>query len=190
MNKDQRNRLGKYATFLLIVFFLVAFSVTLFFFTPEEIVEALGVHNTYLVVFIIATIGGLSTLTGTSMFVTIATFASGGSDPWLLGLIGGLGIFISDTIFFFLALKGTEVFEKRSGGMRDKLSKWIYKSPKWLIRLIVFVYTGITPLPTDVLMISLAVTRVPYKVLAPSVFLGSICIATITAHIGYLFFDL
>lgn len=158
--------------------------IGLFFVSPEDVVDTLGVENTYLIAFLLAAVGGISTVTGASVFLTLATFASGGANAWLLGLVAGLGIFISDSVFYILARKGSDFFEGKVGRLRHHLERFVQKATPWNIRIGVFVYVGIMPLPNDILMLALALARVPYSLIALPIFIGSISIATISAHFG------
>lgn len=166
------------------VLFIAIWAITLIFISPDEIINEIGVQNAYIIIFLLAVIGGLSTLTGTSFFVTLATFANGGADPLLLGLIGGLGIFISDSVFFFLANQGVKVFDKKENSFRSKILKSIEKVPHWLMGIFVFVYVGFSPLPNDILMIGLALGKVKYRKVALAILAGSFSISLITAFIG------
>lgn len=164
--------------------FLAAWATLLSFVSPDTIVDRVGVHNTYLIIFLLSVFGGLSTITGTSLFFTIATFASGGADPWLLGLAGGLGIFISDSLFFIVANHEVRVFTESENRAITWLAKKMEKLPPWSVYTGSFVYMGFTPLPNDLLMIALALTKHSYEQLAPVILVGSLTIATAVAHIG------
>lgn len=169
---------------VLVLLFLLAWVALLFFVDAETIVRQIGVSNTYIVAFLLAAVGGLSTLTGISFFTLVATFAEGGSNPWLLGLVGGSGIFISDTIFFFVARGAAEAFREKLAKPSRFLVRYLEKLPPWGVLLGIFVYVGFTPLPNDLLMLALAVASVPFVRFAPVLFLGSITIVTITAYLG------
>lgn len=167
---------------------LIAGWIALFFFiSPEAVVDAIGVHNAYLVVFLLALIGGLSTLTGTSLFAVIATFAAGGALPLMLGICAGIGIFASDSIFFLLATRGSRSITQRKHDIRDMLAKHIQRLPPWALHGGVYLYVGLSPLPNDILMIALALARVRYRTIAPALFAASITIATLTAYLGERF---
>lgn len=167
------------------ILFIAVWAIILIFFSPEDIVEKIGVQNTYLVAFLLAAIGGLSTITGTSFFAAVATFASGGADPLLLGLIGGAGIFLSDSVFFFLAQQGVKVFNIDSQSpFRQKVIGLIGRVPDWLLGIFVFAYVGLSPLPNDILMIALALAKVRYRRIVLALIVGSITIVLITATLG------
>jgi hypothetical protein len=174
----------KYGIFALLILFLIAWMVLLAFIEPEEIVGRIGVENTYIIVFLAAVFGGLSTLTGTSFFLLIATFADGGSNPLLLGLSGGAGIFISDSLFFLIARHGAEILRTKAKRFSETLVRFMRRAPPWGVYGGVYVYLGFTPLPNDLLMIALALFGMSYRKLIPVLLAGSITIATLTAFGG------
>ena len=174
----------KHALFIALIILLICWTVFLLFIDPAEIVSFIGLENTYLAAFLIAAFGGLSTITGTSFFIAIATFAAGGASPFLLGIFGGLGIFISDTIFFMVARRGVEEFSGSSGRISQFILKHIEKLPPSALYLFIYLYLGFSPLPNDILMIALAFTGMSYKRLALVLLAGDITIATMIAIFG------
>jgi membrane protein DedA with SNARE-associated domain len=170
------------------IIFLVVFVNFLFYFLgAEKIVSWVGVDNTYLVVLAISTIGGLSTFTGSILFTTIATFAGGGANIFLLALFGGLGIFISDSIFYFLARLGRKSAPDNWEKSLRKVENWIKKVPDWIVLTIVYLYLSFTPFPTDLLMIALAVTGHTYRRIFWVLLAGSFTVALFTAYLGETF---
>lgn len=171
---------------LLVLLFLVAINTLFYFIGPKEIVEHIGVKNSYAITFVIATIGGLSTLSGTILFTTIATFAAGGSNLLLLGMLGGIGIFISDSIFFYLAQLGRQFVPSNWEKLLGRIEHLVQRYPRWLVLIFVFFYLGLTPLPNDILMLALVLGGYSYRLLWPVLLAGSLSIALITAFIGVL----
>ncbi|MDO8569560.1 MAG: hypothetical protein Q7R89_02165 [bacterium] len=182
------NFIRKYWMIFFLIAFLSAFVLILVFITPEEIVDYVGVENTYVVSFLLAVFGGLSTVTGISFFASVVTFSSGGANPLFLGLFGGLGIFISDTIFFFVARYGIQIFKERV----KPLSLWLVSKMKKvslsIILVGVYIYIGFTPFPNDILMVALVFIGMPFKRLAPVLLTGSITIVMLTAYLGEIIF--
>lgn len=169
-------------TFGAILFAIVAWSILLVYVSPREIVEAIGVRNIYILVFAVAAIGGLSSFTGPSLYALVATAAAGGSDPLLLAAIGGIGIFISDGVFYAVARYGRRVALKYWEEPVEKLREWSERLPQWVIYGGVFVYTGLTPLPNDVLIIALAFSEQRFKKVAPFLLAGDIVLVGIVAY--------
>lgn len=171
----------------LIAFFLV-FVLTSVYINSKEIVNYIGVENTYLVSFLMAVFGGLSTVTGISFFASVVTFVSGGANPFLIGFFGGLGIFISDTIFFFAVRYGVQVFKNKAKPVSSWLVSKMEKVSLSVILVGVYIYIGFTPLPNDILMIALAFIDMPFKRLAPVLIAGSITVVMLVAYFGEFFF--
>ncbi len=182
------NALKKHYLLVGALAFIALWATALVFISPQEIINKIGPENAYIIVFLLAVIGGLSTVTGTSFFATTATFANGGADPLLLGLVGGLGIFISDSVFFFLANQGAKILKDEEGSFRWKLFGTIEKVPSWFLGIFVFLYVGLSPLPNDILMIGLALAKVRYRKIFIPILLGSLSIATLTAILGKTLF--
>lgn len=169
-------------TFGAIVLAIAAWSMLLTYVSPREIVEAIGVRNIYFLVFAVAAIGGLSSFTGPSLYALVATAAAGGSNPLLLALIGGIGIFISDGVFYAVARYGRRVALKYWEEPVEKLKEWSERLPQWVIYAGVFVYTGLTPLPNDILMIALAFSEQKFKKVAPFLLAGDMVLVGIVAY--------
>lgn len=166
--------------------FFVALNVFFYFYSPADLVAVVGINNTYLVTFAIAATGGLSTLTGTVLYVAIATFAAGGATPWLLGLFGGAGIFVSDSVFYLLARLGRESVPRKWEPWIDKVHTFVQSHPEWLVLFFMYLYLSFAPLPNDILMIALVLGGYRYRQIAPVLFVGSMTIAMIAAYFGTL----
>lgn len=171
--------------FALLVLFIFA-NILFYFYTPQDIVLFIGTENSYLITFVFAAVGGLSALTGTVLYGLMATFAAGGANPWVLGLVGGVGIFISDSIFFYLALKGKNIIPEKWNRGVFRVEQIIQKYPRWMALVFIYVYTSFFPFPNDVLMVALVLGGYTYRVIAPVVFAGSITIALVASFFGTL----
>lgn len=164
-----------------VVFFIALWSAALAFIGPQSIVEWIGRDHGYAVAFVIAALGGVSTFTASSFYLTIVTFASGGLKPWLLALVAGTGITIGDSLFFYLGTRGREVLEGRMRRFAEELSEWLKKRPAWVMPLIIFAYTGLTPLPNDILTVGLGLSGYPYKKAILPLWLGNITLTFLLA---------
>ncbi|MGM5480896.1 MAG: hypothetical protein ACQESE_00645 [Nanobdellota archaeon] len=166
--------LKRYSVFLVALLLVVCIYILLALINPTEVVDTIGVRNTYFLLFVFAAIGGLSTFTVGAFYTSFVTFVLGGSHPVLLSLVGGLGLLIGDTLFYFLGYGSrvslTGVF-KRSA---DRMSVWLSRQKSHIIMLFIFVYSAFTPLPSDILMISLSLVKYPYKKAVIPAVLGNI----------------
>ena len=171
-----------YLTFFLVLSFILAWSALLIFVGPREIVEFIGVENGYLVAFLVAAFGGLSSVSSASFYATLVTLAAGGLDPLLLGLIAGTGITIGDCLFFYLGHTGGHLITGRLRHFFEYLSRWLQKGPKWFVPVIVFVYAGFTPLPNDILTISLAMAKIHWQRIILPLWAGNIILVILIAE--------
>lgn len=177
--------LRQHGIFIAVLLFVVAVNALYLFVPPEEIVGAVGVTNSYVVAFLIAAIGGVSSLTGVAFYSTLATFGAGGSNPLLLALIGGVGIFISDSIFFFLAYHGHKSIPERWRRAVDRAFSWVRTHPRRLVLILSYFYLGFVPLPSDLLMLVLVLAGYRYREVAPVLLAAGVTLAFIAASVGY-----
>jgi hypothetical protein len=170
----------KFVFFLIV---LIIWSYTLTFFGPDTIVESLGVRNALLLLFIVGALGGVSTLTATLFYTKLFTLALAGINPFVLGVVGGFAITIGDSLFFYLGHSGRSLF-------RGKLKKWseyisnhfIDKCSPRSIFLFTFAYTGLTPLPNDVLTVTLGLAGIKYSRVIGAILLGNIFLTILLAY--------
>ena len=168
-----------------LVLIIIGWSWLLLTFGSEALVELIGVRNGYLVMFFMALFGGVSSITGVTYVATIFTLASAGLNPALLGLASGLGISIGDTIYYLIGRFGLRElamsrFEEKVRGF----TAWLTKKPAWLRAVGIYIYTGFTPLPNDILTILLGVSRQSYLVVLPPLILGNATLTFLIATFG------
>lgn len=174
----------KHASFISLLLIIGIFTLIFLLVGPKGLIDFIGVRNSYLLVFLVGAFGGVSSLTASSFVLTVVTLASGGANPLILGITGGFGITIGDTLFYFLGLKGRETL---TGGVRkvtNRFSAWIQKQPGWLIPFVVFFYASFAPLPNDVLTVSLGLCKCTSRKILIPLLLGNILFTTMIAWIS------
>lgn len=167
-----------------VLLFFLLINVAFVLHSPEELVQQIGVKNSYLVVFLIAAFGGLSTLTSSVLYATIVTTVAGGANAWLIGICGGLGIAIGDILIFSLLQYGYRSVPER---FRTKILPYRLRwkqLPAAARHGLVYLYLGFTPLPNDLLMVTLVLLGYRLRYLIPIAIAGGITIATIVAQLG------
>lgn len=182
--------LRKNTVFLsVIIVSLILWGVLLYYVGADAIVSAIGVENTYWVVFCIALFGGMSSFSGASYVAAITTFASGGADPFLLALASGIGISIGDTIYYYISRRGHRfIQDSRFAPYVERVTNWLNQRNRITRWLGIYVYTGFTPLPNDVLTISLGLTRQPYLLVITSLACGNFTLTFLIATLGQTLF--
>lgn len=171
--------------FCVLSFSVAAWVVLLHYISPTELVEKIGLRNGYLVVFVVSLLGGVSSLTAVSFVATVVTFSAGGLNPVLLALASGAGTTISDSLFFWIGHHAHHVIKS------SRIQHWIEKTGIWLndrskvvVGIFIYLYTGFTPLPTDILTIVLGLTRQPYVFVISALVLGNITFTYLLATLG------
>jgi membrane protein YqaA with SNARE-associated domain len=162
----------------------LSLNLVFFFLSPDQIVEYVGVENTYLTVFLIASVGGLSVITSGVLYASIIAFAAGGASPWLLGLVGGIGIAIGDSLVFYLFSHTSKKLSPRWQEKVTKVKEKVEHLPSTVQYVLIYLYLGFTPLPNDILMFLLAVLRFQFWQVFPFILAGTITVATLIAYLG------
>lgn len=153
---------------------MIVFGLFFFVVDIEKIIAFLGVRNSYFILFFVAMIAGSSSFTSSSYYATIIGFAVNGLNPFMIALVAGVGLTLGDTIFYFLGMWGRNNISGRVKHWTEKYGTWLSKKPKWIIKSIVYFYTGFTPLPGDFLMVALSFARFPFKSFIVPSLLGNI----------------
>lgn len=179
-----------YGIILFLVLLLAGWAFFFHVYPVEELVSDIGIQNTYLAAFLLAVIGGFSSLTGTSLYAALIALAQGGVNPLALGIIGGIGLFVSDTLFYYLLthLRGTVAhITHKWDRLFRRLWKLVYRTPNWIVYLGVFVFAAFAPLPNDLLLAILALSNYKYRQFAIFLFAGDLTITLLLTHFGGLF---
>lgn len=169
--------------FFFTVLVVFVWSLLLYFVSPAEIIDKIGVHNSYLIAFLLALFGGVSSITTVPYLAALATFAAGGLNIFILTLISVPALTVGDAIFFYLGMRGRKFLYYRPDMKKKikKITRWVGTHPKWIVPFFVFVYSGFTPFPVDILAIALALVKHPFKSFLIPVFAGNIVYVFIIA---------
>jgi membrane protein YqaA with SNARE-associated domain len=147
-------------SFLLAV---LAWSVLLYFVKPAEIVNLIGISNSYAAIFIIALLGGASTFTTTTTYAAVITLALGGVNIFALSLVAGAGATLGDGIFFYFGMKGRQYVYGRLEKIIKEIALWFRQRSHWFLPLAVYLYSGFAPTPNGIMILTLAVSGYHYK---------------------------
>lgn len=166
-----------YGVFLLAILMMIAWAVFFRYYPVEKFVASIGIENTYLVTFILTVVGGFSSVMGTSLYAALIVLAKGSINPIMLGLVGGFGLFVGDSLFFFILSKLRRVLVRVTVKWERVCRKvWtlLYRTPSWIVYMVVFLWVAFAPLPNDLLLAVLALSGYPYKKFAVFLLLGDL----------------
>ena len=139
MNMTPKRR-NKIITFTLLALFIIAVSVSVYIIGPEGIVDIFGMRNSYLFILFSAVFAAFSTFTSAPFYTSVITLSAAGLNPFLIGLLGGIGITVGDGFLLYFGKKGRSILNPKTKKKVDILSKWLNKRPKWFVPVFAFLY--------------------------------------------------
>jgi len=155
--------------------FIIGISVFFSYVHPDEIIERIGVTNGYLVIAIFALFGGFSAFTSVSFYTTVISFTIGGLNPFYIALVALPGLFIGDSVFYIFGNAINKSLSKRMKKYVNKMNLFINRPKIYKFSpLLIFAYVGMSPLPPDILIVALSISKYPYKRMIIPLLLGEI----------------
>ncbi len=159
----------KHKGFFILLLFLLFWIGIIYHIPPNQIVAAMGVETGYLLIILTAFIG-VSGFASAPFYATLLTFVSTGEfNIFFLAIIVAPARAFGDALFFLLGYKGHSVAKSRL----ISFSSWLAKKPDWMTPLVAYLYTALTPLPQDILMLVLGLGRTNFKKIIVAVILGN-----------------
>ncbi len=159
MNKKLKNKANKYLLGLIPIFLYITFSIMFYFYiSPEDLILWLGIKNAYLLILILAFIGGLTTFSGIPYHLLVITMTVGGLNPFLLGITTTFGVMSGNSASYYLGHKGSMFIPERFRTFFQKVHVFISDHPK-MFPLFCFLYGAIVPLSNDFITISSGLMR-------------------------------
>jgi membrane protein DedA with SNARE-associated domain len=149
--------------FLILLAFLTGWTLFVHKTGVENLIERVGITNGYLFIALAGLLGGLSGFTAPGFLAILISFAMGGLNPSLLGVVGGTALFLGDSLFYYLGRKGRDVARPFLSNYIARFSNFIEKRPLWMVRGFVFLYFSFAPLPNDLIVIPLGIAGYDFR---------------------------
>lgn len=179
----QYNSKGSLRIIWIIVLFIVSWSVLVYYYPPEEIVGWFGVHNIYIFIFLLAMIGGVSTFTSTTFYTALITIALVGVNTIWVAIFASIGLTFGDMLFYYLGTKSKQCIKGRYANHVLNLTKRIESIGDRAIMLLIFLYS-LTPLPSDIIAIALAIVEFPFKKMIVPLLVGNFTLIVILVELS------
>lgn len=176
--------LRRHKKFLVSFVFVIVLLACLRLIDAEALVDRIGISNTYILIFLLSIMGGVSAFTAVSFYATIFTLASTGISPLLIALFSAPGILIGDSLFWYLGVQGRSLAYEAFGKWLTRIAAYLSRRSKWFVYAFTFIYTGLTPLPGDILMASLAILGYRFRNIFIPVLCGNFTLIFIIAKLG------
>lgn len=179
-----RARIQATAFFTILLLLILGWFLLLLFHTPSEIVDWLGVTNSYLVAFLLAVFGAVGSVTPFSTYPAIYTMAAGEVNPFILVPLAALGLTAGDYLFILFGISAQSVLSEKFQKKVEKLLRWLLKKSTRFIQVFLFVWVGFLPLANNLITAPLALTKFsPRKMFLP-ILLGNTTFPTLAALLG------
>lgn len=182
-------KIKKVLPWVIFLTFLTCFSAIFYFSSPEQIISYIGAENGYIIIFILALIGGLTTFSGVPYHLVLITLAAGELNPLLLGLCTAVGVMIGDTTSYFIGYGGKDVIPAKIQKYLHRLFAFGQTHPR-LLPVFFFLYGALTPFSNDFIVISAGLARYPYKKVMIPLALGNLVFNINIAYFGYYLYPL
>lgn len=176
--------LKRYSKLISVILALLIWSVAFIFISPDALVERVGIGNAYAISFLVSLAAGFSTLTGATAYATAIEFSRGGADPFLLGLVSGIGLFFSDSLFYLLVMRGREALSNRFGKSLLRLHRHLERFPRVAVYISVYLFCAFGPIPNDIIIAVLIIGGYEYRKVWPALLAGDI---TFMLFLTYIF---
>jgi len=189
--KFLKRNIKKEIFFGILILLVIVWSVILYYFPPQTIVNLIGINNSYVLIVILAFLGGTSILFPFPYYLFVITFAVGGANPILLGICSGLGVILGESTSYYIGYHSRAILSNRYQKIFNKLYKNFNKTKNTiLISMVLFLYGAFIPLPNDLFILPLGAARYNYWKLIIPLGLGNIVFGTILAYGGIYGFNL
>jgi hypothetical protein len=193
MKGNQSPKRRKVILFILLSIFLISVFVLSISIDSEKLIDGIGIHNGYLILFLVAFFAGFSAFTVLSFYGVLISFIGAGLNPVLIGIITGISLTLGDLFMFYFGKNGRDLITGKVDKSINKMSMYFSKKNRAkLIPYFAYIYISFLPLPNDWLLLFLASLRYPQKKMNVIIVLGDFshaCALTFLTAKGILFFD-
>lgn len=164
----EKKKFFKYLSRIALILLFVSASFYFYVYSsPEELISLIGVENAYLLIFILAFLGGITTFSGIPYHLVLITLATGGLNPVLLGTSTALGVMLGDTTSYYVGYQGSAIIPGAFHKILNMIRNFGLKHPR-MLPLLFFLYGCISPFSNDFIVISMGLSHYPYwRVIVP-----------------------
>lgn len=186
-NPPPRRR-NKIASAVVVVGFYLAISIALASFSADDIIDAVGASNAYVLMFTLGMIGGFTTFTGIPYHLVLMSLAAGGLSPIALGLSTAIGVMLGDSTMYLIGNKVKTGLPPRIEATVEHLSERMAQHPK-LVTPALISYGALSPFSNDFVVASLSMIGYSYwKTIIPLA-VGNTFYNIVLAYLGLYAYD-
>lgn len=186
MDADTKKNKRKVALLQAFGFLCIIIAITVLFsiWPPDEIVGLLGVENSLLIAALVSLLGGVSTLTSASFFGVIGGLALGGLPVGLMMIVCGPALLLGDLLFYAFGRTTHDAWGPKARKVISRFERWVDNAPESLVQIGIILYTGFSPFPGDILMITLALAQFKFRRIVLPLLLGNMLLVGTIAWVA------
>lgn len=171
---------------LLFLIPIIIFIIILGFVSPENITQTVGEKNTYIAMFFIALIWGMSVFSSIPYPLFLITFALWWANPFILASITTIGVIGGDSLSYFVGRKWKNFIRGKSEEIFEKIL-WLYESKDRYLTIFFFLYWVFAPFPNDLITFSAGLKRYNYFKMVIPLTLGNFIFCNVLAYFSEYF---
>lgn len=170
---------------ILPLLFVIAFTIFAYSYVDtQSLLTWIGLENAYLMMFLIAFAGGLTTFNFIPYYSVIILLVTAGLSPLYVGIASALGVMFGDSFSYYMGYSGGTVIPQKFKYIFEKISSFAIRKPKTFL-LGSFLYGAFSPLPNDLITVSAGIAKIPFiKVMIPLV------LGNLVFNIGFAYLSL
>jgi membrane protein YqaA with SNARE-associated domain len=157
----KRPSFKKFMRITLLALFVGSSAFFYIYSSPDRLIEMIGVHNSYILIFVLAFFGGRFAFSAIPYHVALITLATGGLNPFLLGLASAFGVTLGDAVSYFVGYQGSSIITRSFDKPFRLIHTFGLKHPKFL-PWIFFLYGAFSPISNDFIAVSTGLSRYPF----------------------------
>lgn len=181
-------RLRKVAGLLAVISAYLAFSILLASFPADDIIDAVGASNAFLLMFILGMIGGFTTFTGIPYHFVLMSLASGGLNPIGLGVSTAMGVMLGDSVMYLLGSRVKTSLPPRIEATVTKFAGHLENHPRWVSPALVL-YGSMSPFSNDFAVAPLSMIGYNYWRTIVPLAIGNTMYNIAIAYLGLYAYD-
>ena len=159
--------LRQYLPVLIVIVVWFAASGFLVYYSPEGLIELIGVENAYVFLLLFAFASGVSFFGGVPYHMMLIALAAAGLDPWLLGLSATVGVMLGDSTSYAIGYHGRALVPVHLEKPIHAISSWLGRRPRFA-PLFFLLYGSLVPFSNDFVGVITGLARYPFlRVIVP-----------------------
>ena len=162
---------------------LIVSVIFIFFVGAESLVNYIGIQNAYLLMFLVAALGGLSTFNSVPYLAVLLVLANTGVNPLWLGLSSAVGVVCGDSFSYFLGRQGAAVIPDSFQFIFSAVKNFAQNHPR-LFPGFCFLYGALCPLSNDFVTIASGMAHISYKKVMVPLALGNVVFNVLVTYLS------